>query len=96
MALVLVLTGLVFLAGCTVNVGLNTKVETDGSGTVSVRLAADQDLQDALASAGGGLGGIGSFLDILGGLGGVTDGIPGSVDEVYETILGQIPGDWEV
>ena len=52
LALVLALSGLVFLAGCTVNVGLDTQVETDGSGTVSVRLAADQELQDALSGVG--------------------------------------------
>ena len=68
LALVLVLTGLLLLAGCTVNVGLDTQVETDGSGTVSVRLAADQELQDALSGAGGGLGSLGSLLDIFGGL----------------------------
>ena len=96
LALVFVLTGLVFLAGCTVNMGLDTKVETDGSGTVSLRLAADQELQDALSKAGGGLGSIGSLLDILGGLGGLPDNIPGSVDELFDTILGEIPGDWQV
>ena len=95
-ALVFVLTGLVFLAGCSVNMGLDTKVETDGSGTVSLRLAADQELQDALSKAGGGLGSIGSLLDILGGLGSLPDNIPGSVDELFDTILGEIPGDWQV
>jgi hypothetical protein len=95
-ALVFVLTGLVFLAGCSVNMGLDTKVETDGSGTVSLRLAADQELQDALSKAGGGLGSIGSLLDILGGRGGLADNIPGSVDELFDTIMGEIPGDWQV
>lgn len=95
LVLVLILAGLLLLAGCTVNVGLDTQVETDGSGTVSVRLAADQELQDALSGAAGGLGSLGSLLDIFGGLGDLT-GLPGSVDELFDTILGEIPGEWEV
>ncbi len=95
LVLVLTLAGLLLLAGCTVNVGLDTQVETDGSGTVSVRLAADQELQDALSGAAGGLGSLGSLLDIFGGLGDLT-GLPGSVDELFDTILGEIPGEWEV
>ena len=35
------------------------------------------------------------MLDIFGGLGDLT-GIPGSVDELFDTILGDIPGEWEV
>ena len=48
--LTLLLTSLILLTGCTVGVGLDTKVEADGSGTVSVRIAADKALDDALSA----------------------------------------------
>ena len=144
--LILLLTSLVLLTGCTVGVGLDTKVETDGSGTVSVRIAADKALNDALAAipekpkdsgslfdglrkalglddVGKALGGVGKVLQGLGkiggGLGGLSDLggaleglgdlggglgdlgqasglIPGSVDELFDTILSKIPGEWQV
>ncbi len=100
LVLVLLLAGLAVLSGCTVGVSLDTKVNDDGSGTVSVRLAADKDLQDTLSGATGGLGGLGSLFGDLGGLfgdsGGLLPDIPKSVDELFDTILGEIPGDWQV
>ncbi len=123
----------VLLTGCTVQYGLDTKVETDGSGTVGIRLAADKELQDALSSAADSLGGLGDLGDlgrlgdlgdlgmlgsILGGLGDagileelgtlgrvletlralgdLTGELPASVDDLFNLILGQIPGDWQV
>ncbi len=85
----------VALTGCSVQVGLDTKVETDGSGTIALRLAADKELQDALSDVSDGLGGkIGGILGILGDLGGITGGIPQSADDLFNLIIGQIPGDW--
>ncbi len=144
--LILLFTSLVLLTGCTVGVGLDTKVETDGSGTVSVRITADKALNDALSAipekpkdsgsllgdlrealglddVGKTLGGLGKVLQGLGklgkGLGGLSDLggaleglgdlggglgdlgqasglIPGSVDELFDTILSKIPGEWQV
>ena len=144
--LVLLLASVVVLTGCTVGVGLDTKVETDGSGTVSVRFSGDKALDDALSEAskppedtgsflddlgeslglddlGQALGGMGKILEGLGKLGGALGGlsdlggalgglgdlggglgdlgqasglIPGSVDELFNTIMGQMPGDWKV
>ncbi len=144
--LILLVASLVLLTGCTVGVGFDTKVETDGSGTVSIRIAADKALNDALSAipekpedsgslfgdlkealglddvgkALGGLGkilrglgklggGVGSLSDLGGaleGLGDVGGGlgdlgqasglIPGSVDELFDTILSKIPGEWQV
>ncbi len=63
--LILLLTSLILLTGCTVGVGLDTKVETDGSGTVSVRIAADKALDDALSAIPKEPEDSGSFLDDL-------------------------------
>jgi hypothetical protein len=63
--LILALTSLVLLTGCTVGVGLDTKVETDGSGTVSVRISADKALDDALSAIPEEPEDSGSFLDDL-------------------------------
>ena len=129
-ALALLVAMAVLLTGCTVQFGLDTKVEPDGSGTIGVRLAADKELQDQLSSATeslGGLDGLGDLEDlgdigdlgflgsilgglgdlgilenlgtlgtILGLLGDVSDALPTSVDDLFDTILGQIPGDWQV
>jgi len=37
------------LAGCKIQIALDTKVEADGSGTIGVRLAADKEIQGLLA-----------------------------------------------
>lgn len=136
-ALVLALTALgLVVSGCTIEYGLDTNVETDGSGTVGIRLAADKELQDALSGASDSLGGLGDLGDlgnlgglgelgdlgilgsILGGLGDtgvfedlgtlgrvlqalstlrdLTGEMPTSVDELFNLILGQIPGEWQV
>ncbi len=123
----------VFFTGCTVQYGLDTKVEVDGSGSVGIRLAADKELQEGLSSATeglgglgdlgslgdlGGLGDLGALGSILGGLGDIgiledlgtlgrilgalgalndlTGELPTTVDELFNAILGRIPGDWQV
>ncbi len=95
-ALVIVaLAGLVFLTGCNVQAGVDTNVNADGSGTVGIRLAADQELQDALSGLADGLGGeAGAILGILGDLGGLSGALPTSADDLFNLIVGQIPGDW--
>jgi len=40
---------MVALAGCKIQVALDTKVEADGSGTIGVRLAADKEIQGLMA-----------------------------------------------
>src|SRR5680860_264344 len=52
-AVVLILL-LPLFSGCKIQMVLDTTVGTDGSGTVGVRLAADKEIQDLLASQGGG------------------------------------------
>ncbi len=94
--LVLILAGLPILAGCNVQAGVDTTVNTDGSGTVGMRLVADKELQDALSGVVQGVGGeAGAILGILGELGAFTD-TPLSADDLFDLILGQIPGDWTV
>jgi hypothetical protein len=44
---------LVTLSGCSLQVGLDTTVQADGSGMIGVKLAADKALQDALQQAKG-------------------------------------------
>jgi hypothetical protein len=129
-ALALFVAMAVLLTGCSVQFGLDTKVEPDGSGTIGVRLAADKELQDQLSSATESLGGLdglgdlenlgdigdlgflgpilgglgdlgilenlGTLGTILGLLGDVSSALPTSVDDLFDTILGQIPGDWQV
>lgn len=43
----------VALAGCKIQIALDTKVEANGSGTVGVRLAADKEIQDLMAQQAG-------------------------------------------
>lgn len=53
-ALLLVVAALALaLAGCTIQMALDTAVEADGSGTVGVRLAADKEIQDLMAQQAG-------------------------------------------
>lgn len=79
------------LAGCTLEIGLDTKVNPDGSGTIGLRLAADKELQDALAiAATAGLGDLGSLL------GGIRDKIPADAGALFMMILGRIPAEWSV
>jgi hypothetical protein len=94
--IIMLLATTLFLGGCSVQAGLDTKVNPDGSGTVGIRLSADKELQDALSDLADGLGGrVGGILGILGDLGGVTNAIPQSADDLFNLIVGQIPGDWE-
>ncbi len=44
---------IVALAGCKIQMALDTEVGADGSGTVGVRLAADQEIQDLMARQAG-------------------------------------------
>jgi hypothetical protein len=44
---------IVALAGCKIQMALDTKVKADGSGTVGVRLAADKEIQDLMAKQAG-------------------------------------------
>ena len=96
--LAVVVASLLFLAGCNVQAGVDTNVNADGSGTVGMRLAADKELQDALSGVAEGLGGkTGAILGILGdlgGLGGLGGTLPTSTDDLFNLIVGQIPGDW--
>ena len=78
-------TLLVTLSGCSLQVGLDTTVQADGSGTIGVKLAADKALQDALQQAGEGLGDIGSFFD------GLREKIPADVGLLFIMILGEHP-----
>jgi hypothetical protein len=95
--IVLLLAGLMFVTGCNAQTGVDTNVNEDGSGTVGIRLAADKDLQDALSGVAGSFGGqAGAILGILGDLGGLGGGMPTSVDELFNLVVGQIPGDWTV
>ncbi len=95
--LIVMLAGLMFLTGCNVLAGVDTNVNADGSGTIGIRLAADKELQDALSGAADGLGGeAGAILGIIGDLGGLTGGLPTNVDDLFNLIVGQIPGDWKV
>ena len=83
------------LTGCNVQAGVDTNVNADGSGTVGIRLAADKELQDVLSAVADGVGGqAGGILGILGDLGGLTGALPTSADDLFNLIVGQIPGDW--
>ena len=42
------------------------------------------------------LGTLGRILETLGALGDLTGELPASVDDLFNLILGQIPGDWQV
>lgn len=42
------------LAGCKIQMNLDTTIGSDGSGTVGVHLSADKEIQDLMASQGGG------------------------------------------
>jgi hypothetical protein len=53
----------VAISGCSIKAGVDTKVNPDGSGIVSVRFAADKALQDAVGSQISGLGIKGGLLD---------------------------------
>ena len=52
-AIVLVVVGAA-LTGCTIELALQTTVGNDGSGTVGIRMAADKEIQDLVASQGEG------------------------------------------
>jgi len=79
------------LAGCTLEMGLDARVNPDGSGTIGVRLSADKELQDALATAAAtGLGDWGGILE------GVREDIPSDVGMLFLMILGKIPSEWAV
>ncbi len=92
---IVVLAGLVLLTGCNVQAGVDTNVNADGSGTVGIRLAADEELQDLLSGVADGVGGqAGAIMGILGDLGGLSGGLPASADDLFNLIVGQIPGDW--
>jgi hypothetical protein len=104
--MVLLLLAVSLLTGCSVQVATDTKVNEDGSGTVGLSLAADKELQDAIAQAAGGIAGPDSFLgglgDILQGVGGILGriggvfGLPSSIDEVFDYLLGEISGEWQM
>ncbi len=95
--IIVLLAGLMFFSGCTVQTGVDTNVNADTSGTVGMRLAADKELQDALSGVVDGVGGqVGGILGILGDLGGLGGGLPTTVDDLFNLVLGQIPSDWKV
>ena len=79
------------LTGCTLEIGLDTKLNPDGSGSIGVRLAADKELQDALAMAAAtGLGDLGSFFE------GIREEIPADAGLLFMMILGNIPPEWTI
>ncbi len=51
----------VVMAGCKIQVALDTKIENNGSGALGIRLAADKEIQDLIASQGGGADLFGEF-----------------------------------
>lgn len=62
--IVLLVLLLPLVAGCKIQMSLDTNIGSDGSGTVGVRLAADKEIQDLMASQGGGEGDLfGDFAD---------------------------------
>ncbi len=66
-ALVLTLLSvLVLMTGCKIEMALDTVVEPDGSGTLGVRLAADKEIQDLITQQGGGEGDL--FADFESGV----------------------------
>lgn len=104
--LALLLLAAFLVTGCSIQVATDTKVNDDGSGTVGIRLAADKELRDTISEAAGSVAGPDSFLgglgDILSGLGGILGriggvfGLPTTVDDVFDSILGQVAGDWQM
>lgn len=54
LAPLLVLCLALFVTGCKIQIGLDTVVKENGSGTFGLRLAADKEIQDLMASQGGG------------------------------------------
>lgn len=105
-ALALLLVTSLVLTGCSLRVETDTKVNDDGSGTVAVRLAADKELQQTISEALGSVAGpdtvLGGLADILGALGGIVGriggvfGLPTSVDEVFDSILGRVAPGWQM
>lgn len=90
MAMLMVVLAL-SLTGCTLEIGLDTQLNRDGSGSIGVRLAADKELQDALAMAAAtGLGDLGSFFE------GIREGIPADAGLLFMMILGKIPAEWTI
>ncbi|GAB4244360.1 MAG: hypothetical protein Kow00122_00760 [Thermoleophilia bacterium] len=47
------LAAVLVVSGCTIELGLDTTIGKDGSGTVGVRLAADKEIQDLMRQQGG-------------------------------------------
>jgi hypothetical protein len=95
--LVALLLVAVLLSGCTLQAAVDTKVEPDGSGTVGIALTADKAVQDSLSDTTDSLGGkLGGILGILGDLSGVTKDIPKSADDLFNLIIGAIPGGWDI
>jgi hypothetical protein len=68
----------VAISGCSIQAGIDSKVNPDGSGTVSVRFAADKALQDA----------VGSQISGLGIKGGLFDGIIGQFTGTWKVSSG--------
>ncbi len=94
-AILVVLFLALLLTGCSVQVGLDTRVETDGSGTSACAWRQTRNCRMHCPIVSDGLGGrVGGILGILGDLGGITGDIPQSADELFNLIIGQIPGDW--
>jgi hypothetical protein len=81
----------VSISGCALRVGLDTTVNDDGSGTISIRLAADKDLQAVLQTAGQELSG--PLQEFIGSL---REKLPPDVQTLFLMILGNIPTDWKV
>lgn len=54
--IILLVLLLPLVAGCKIQMALDTTIGSDGSGQVGVRLAADKEIQDLMASQGGGEG----------------------------------------
>ena len=80
----------VSLSGCSLQAGLETVVNDDGSGNIGIRLAADKALQGVLEGAGAGLGDLGSLF------GGLMEKLPIDADALFLLILGNISTDWVV
>ncbi|MCZ7662482.1 MAG: hypothetical protein M5U22_05870 [Thermoleophilia bacterium] len=50
--LLVLLSLVLLLTGCKIEMGLDTKVEKDGSGTLGVRIAADKEILDLIQQQG--------------------------------------------
>ena len=59
--LLVLLSLVLLLTGCKIEMGLDTKVEKDGSGTLGVRIAADKEILDLIQQQGGGEDFFGDF-----------------------------------